>query len=214
MDPITIGILIFLALCGGGAAIAWTGYKTGLFIHGKNKVHLAVFGLPQTGKTLFFNCLKSTWHMQTEQTTVQGVDAFKLKLNDTWFKINDTTDVGGGDNYFREYAESLIKESNFIMYFCNIHDYLSKEDIAKKDRARLQRIKNLMTKYNLGDDCVRIVLSYADQVKDRDAAQEVFVHSIASESYAAFGQNIASVNMTDENETKKFISALFYGRNK
>lgn len=179
-------------------------------IYGKT---ICVLGLPQTGKTLFFQGLQSQWTFAPDETNVNEVETFKLKNSsgETLLKIRDTKDIGGGDNFAIQYYGELIKNSDIIIFCCNIDEYINDKNSEAHVKDRLQYIYTLMEKYkkvkkDAEENGVRIILSYADQVEDRKEAMAYFVASISNEPYSYFAKHVATVNMTNQDEVVELIT--------
>ena len=207
---------IILALLGliliGTLAVIWVSPP----IKGKS---ICVLGLPQTGKTLFFNALQGKYAKSVDETNVDKIESFRLKDENgkTILKIRDTKDIGGSNNYARQYYDELIKNSDIVIFCCNIYEYLKKDGNARSVKARMQYVYTLLKKYNKAEmepesNRVRIFLTYADQVDDRKEAIAKFVKSIEGEDFAYFAQNVAAVNMTDKNEVNELIKLTLYGK--
>lgn len=205
---ILFGIIAFILIVLKTYDLVYEGWDKGIFTLDKNKIHLVVLGLPQTGKTLFFNVLKDKWDPKPDQTNTLDKANMRLEKDgkSVWIKA---IDYGGDDNFFREKAKELIKQSDFIVYFCNIEEYCNNPDKAATVRARLQYIFMMMNKENTN---VHIVLSYADKVNSREKALKSFVQSIAKEDFAKFGHNVVAINMENKSEVKQMITRLFHGK--
>lgn len=198
---VVVGAVIFLG--------NWTS------IRGKG---ICVLGLPQTGKTLFFNALRNrSYSITPPQTSVDKVQSFEItnEEGEIILKIRDTLDIGGGDAFAKKYYDRLIKDSDVVIFCCNIYKYFEDPLNAMDVRARLLYVYELMLKHkkitdiNKPGENVRLLLTYADKIDDRKKATTTFIESLATEIYPLeFVENIVAVNMTDPKEVETVIKKM------
>lgn len=200
-----VAAILFCVVVGGGCVILWKKE-----IIGKN-AKICALGMEKTGKTLFFNALRGIYNVQPDVTSETKVEAFKLILHNSKgeeviIKLKETQDISGSGDFVATRYQELIQDSTHVIYFCNISEYLTKDDVKREVNARLDLIKM----YVKDTDKVFIVLSYGDMVEDRKEALKNFIAAINDKSFAQFSKRMAIVNMTKEEEVKELINSIFY----
>lgn len=137
MDPVSITVLVVVALfagVGAGAAVAVNWDHIIIWWSGKR---LAILGSEMSGKTTLHSFLKHRSIPRNYDPTLGVVpsDAKRLFLKDLDLKIKEGSDVGGRTGARDRNWKPIIDESDIILYLVRAHELLS------NDQALIERIR-------------------------------------------------------------------------
>lgn len=200
----------------------------------KKEVGMAVLGIDQSGKTTWYDYLCKT-NRNEKGTTKDDIDAFTLKFDDgKKVHIKDGIDIGGGGVNISPYYENMINENDVILFFFNAKKYIEETEYMRECNARLDfinnkiKIYNLYNSYNDTSDIITdiitgitnnkrceskkiyIIMTFADQLKDRTKAYKQAYELLKSRPYIKeMTDNFVLINMTDEQEKKELKEKMF-----
>ena len=193
----------------------------------KKEVGMAVLGIDQSGKTTWYDYLCKTNRNQ-KGTTKDDIDAFTLKFDDgKKVHIKEGIDIGGGSVNVSPYYWNMIKENDVILFFFNAKKYIEETEYMRECNARLDFINNKIKIYNYtynytsdiidiinNKRCeskkIYIIMTFADQLKDRTEAYNKAYELLKSRPYIKeMTDNFVLINMTDEQEKKELKEKMF-----
>jgi hypothetical protein len=187
------------------AAVA---YADPLDIWSKPKIGMAVLGMPQSGKTLWYDFLSGSKRGGKTQTSGGvDVDSFDLMCGKEHVAtIKKGTDIAGGDLNIRKFYEKMIRENDCTFFFFNAEQYLSDIEYKRNVDARLSIISSYE---GLKDDSFFLVLTYIDLLKDRKTDVNEIINQISNKSYGKLAKYYFPVNMMDEGEKENLKNKIF-----
>ncbi len=161
VGPLVVVIVIIIALGGAGAAIALNWDKIVTKIKGKD---IVILGGEAVGKTTLHNFLrlgKVAEHYK--KTSYEKVPANRYKLEDLELVLKDGVDIGGSDDFIREWRD-LFKECDYCLYLFDTYR------THKDDQEYIERITKHLTfilKWSSSDKKqhnVYVIGTFADKV--------------------------------------------------
>lgn len=211
VEAIVPWFIPFIVIASGGWQW-WLIYK----IWTKNNISMAVLGMQQSGKTLWYNHLK--WNSGIEVDRIleapgqggQTVDAetvekIVLKFPDgRRLKIRKGKDIGGNDENVNTYYKAMIEENDLLLFFFNSHEYINDIMYQRKTNARLWHIQN-----HIGDKRIILVMSYADQLLDRNKAREQIINTLKRSNLFGISKMSFIVDMTNKDEVEEMKKIVF-----
>ena len=192
------------------AAVA---YADPLDIWSKPKIGMAVLGMTQSGKTLWYDFLSGSKRGGKTQTSGGvDVDSFDLMCGKEHVAtIKKGTDIAGGDLNVHKFYENMIRENDFIFFFFDAEEYLYGHPKCEKDikydrdvNARL----DLIYKY-IDSKKFLLILTHVDKLTDKDADVNEIINQISNKSYGKLAKYYYSVNMMDEGEKENLKNKIF-----
>ena len=188
------------------AAVA---YADPLDIWSKPKIGMAVLGMPQSGKTLWYDFLSGSERGGKTQTSGGvDVDSFDLMCRkECVASIKKGTDIAGGELNIRPYYEKMIRENDCTFFFFNAEQYLSDTEYKRNVDARLQLISKFVDSSK--DRFFFLILTYVDLLKDRNTDVNEIINQISNKSYGKLAKYYYSVNMMDEGEKENLKNKIF-----
>ena len=169
---------------------------------------IVILGSIASGKTTLWNQLRGLGygreHVQTASTII---DSFKMKGKDHEVTIKATKDIGGGDQWVKEY-DNLILEDTFIYYLIDLTQLEGKK--CKDTRARLQKISKVISEKELKNCGLKILATHYDQYSrqhrcSKDEVKELIKQLIGFDTIKGhekieFGKAILAVNLLDSRD--------------
>lgn len=106
--------------------------------------HVIILGSKGAGKTTLWNILQNKiTEKEPLPTDKEPIVGFKINVGGKTVKISSTKDIGGGDDWVKDYDEIIKENGTFIFYLVdllNLHERGKKEEI----RARLKKISTII----------------------------------------------------------------------
>ncbi len=181
----------------------------------KNEIGMAVLGMSQSGKTLWYDFLSGSERGGKTQTAAGvAVDSFDLKCGEGRVAtIKKGTDIAGGYYNIKGNYEKMIKENDFIFFFFDAEEYLYGHPKCKKDikydrevNARL----DLISEY-IDSKKFLLILTHVDKLTDKEADVNEIINQISNKSYGKLAKYYYPVNMMDEREKENLKNKIFFG---
>ncbi len=178
------------------------------FWGGKNKIGMAVLGMQQSGKTLWWNAL--TGQERGGQTTEEEIESFTLHCREEReLHLRKSIDIGGMEEKMVKYRE-LVEENDKILFFFNIKEYLENTMYKRYVLSRL----DLITTYLTIEKNIYVIFSYLDKLSDSDKDFDTISDEIQNKFK---GENIRmkchGVNMTNPQDVELLKMKIFNPKN-
>ncbi len=149
--------------------------------HGKT---IAVLGMKGVGKTLFLANISNKDYKDCAATIgSEDYKGFYLSIGGHIFFIKGGKDIGGGEEYIRDYYEEMIKNSEIVFFLFNAYKYLNEKDYRDQTQARFEFIYRHSQESNTN---VIILATFADKfssVQKRNDAYTSIKNSVSEKSY-------------------------------
>lgn len=210
-------LLPILAGIGGGLAVSLIALLIGALtastsLKGKS---VGILGMPQAGKTRLLRILQGRSYNDYVQTATEDYDEFVAKVGangEKEVKIQQGRDIGGTQEYIKEYYDKFIQEKDITFFLFDAKKYLENDKYANDVRARLAfMFRRLKEKYlNESELKARytILATHTDclsetQLKD---LKNLLQSSVANKPYSLlFHNNLGAVDLTKTQEVKKYL---------
>lgn len=135
-------------------------------INSKTK-HIIILGSKGSGKTTLWNLLQNKiTEKEPLPTDKEPIESFKIDVGEKKVRISSTKDIGGGDDWVKDYDEIIKADGTFIFYLVdlvNLHERGKKEEI----RARLRKISSIIKDKKLKDCGCNIIATNYKLYKDK-----------------------------------------------
>ena len=165
--------------------------------------------MKQSGKTRFYRYLQGKPYVESE-TTVEPYEEFEyMKKNGDSIIIKKGKDIGGSED-FTDYYESMIKESDILVFCFDMSKYLKDSKYEKKANARFEFIckKNK----ELGRSKANFVklATHMDQISNSKNAIKEFNARIEKKYYKNdFKYNMFPIDITNTKDLERVIDKIF-----
>lgn len=169
------------------------GYGVKKFCDWKNAKELGILGMPESGKTLF-------WQKISNKDHVTKKDKIKPKGVSYSFKVNDFD----GD-YFDKYVE-ITKNCNFNIFMFDISKYIGEKDYKDETDARLLNLKDC--------DFVKkpyaIIGTHLDKCSPCEKApiKKEVLSIVPKDIQELFHENFYPISMDNNDENNNALSTL------
>jgi GTPase SAR1 family protein len=171
---------------------------------------LVVLGMKGAGKTRFYRFLQNKPYVEeeTEVDNYEGV-VYKKKNGETVL-IKKGKDIGGSEDYVKQYYEKMIAENDILIFCFDISRYLIDTAYMKQVNNRFEFIsrkyKELKKdKYNF----VKLA-THVDKTPNPKEALKKFNSMIEKKDYKIdFKKNLYPVDVTNEQELQKVVDKIF-----
>lgn len=188
-------IVIFATIFGGDDSVP---------VKGKN---IAVLGMQGAGKTQFLANIRNESYKDYQATIgSEGYDSFTIHLGDRGVKIEKGKDIGGGDEYIRDYYKDLINRCDVVFFLFDSYKYLNEEKYRENVQARLEFIHR-----HIGGKSIDTVIfaTFADKFEKKDAVENAYSEikrSIIGKTYGElFKTNFLLLDMRNKDELMKLL---------
>lgn len=108
---------------------------------------IVILGTKGVGKTTLWKKLQGLEISDTRPTDKEKTDSFRVKFGGNVVKVSDSTDIGGGNDFVRNY-DKLIGNGTFIFYLVDLST-LHERGMKDQIRARLYKISTIVKKKKL-----------------------------------------------------------------
>lgn len=187
----------------------------------KDTKGICIIGTVESGKTTLFEKITKLdlGSKSGGGTAKRDVKEVTIKIGERKIKLKESTDIGGGDLYVKEYDE-LIKDKDFVFIVFNLSHLMNSEKVKNKDKILDFQSRLLyLSKNELLEKKRYIVIgSHLDCIKGKDAE----IENIKEEYYNLIGSNYFDnlpnfkieknfhlLNLLDEKQVNEFIENVF-----
>ncbi|MBD5257488.1 MAG: GTPase domain-containing protein [Barnesiella sp.] len=218
MEPIIAWIWLLIPLTAGligiGALIAVITHATE--VEGKT---LGVIGMREAGKTQLYKTLQQKSYSSYQGTGTNDYEEFTFRYGDRRIKVAAGRDIGGGENYIREYYKKWIEEKDIIFFVFNACRYISEKNYAQDVKNRMDFIwRHMKNKYGSNEEIKKKLVtigSHLDKI-DKDKQNSLlrsFQQDVSGKSYSPmFHENFIVANLTEhEKLMKELIDKKIFG---
>lgn len=173
----------------------------------KNK--LGVLGMQGAGKTRFLSFLRSKPFIEG-QTSRSDYEEFTYQLsNRKKVYIKSGVDIGGGEMYRDDYNK-IINESDVILYFFDINNYLSGNDYISYQRGCNSRFEHIYDMWKKSKKPILVIATHKDKCSfpENEMKQE-FDNLVQGKSYKEMLKEVEYVDLTNPLEIKRLANKIF-----
>ncbi|SDH82897.1 GTPase domain-containing protein [Myroides phaeus] len=200
-------------LIGGtaGIGIGYLSEKYAKTMEDITKNKLGILGMQGAGKTRFLNFLEGKPFLESSTNRKDYLDfTYQLK-NGKKITIASGKDIGGG-NVFRVDYESILKNSDIILFFFNINAYLknfSDSDKILYQRSCNSRFEHIYIRVKEEKKPVVIIATHRDEclLSDEEMTRK-FNELVQNKNYTEMLKKVIYVNLTNSVETKELVEKL------
>mgnify|MGYP001332576459 CR=1 FL=1 len=180
-----------------------------------DKLGMAVLGMPQAGKTLWYSYLTNK-EMAKHTVDRTQVDEFTLYFpKGRQVTIRNGIDIGGNEENIRTYYSQMICNNEIVLFFFNIKSYLDDISYQRKVNSRLDYIYTCWKKNKTGVDPskkVSLIMSYADLLgNNREDGCKNALNLLRSRTFSEITKQYIIINMMDDKEKGNLKIKLFGG---
>ena len=186
----------------------------------ERSVDLAILGPNEAGKTTLWNFFKGSTASKVYQETDGKVKLSFWASSIIWnaVKLDEPTerlkftgyDINGNGDFIRTDWEKIIEKSNMIIFVFNSYKYLNSEDYQRDINQRMQFVYSTVCKQTDGKKRgIWLLGSYADKLADKKKAWRRIIDNIKTKPYCEISHNNACLNLTNEDELKKYYKKMF-----
>ena len=205
-----IPIIAWAALAGLGGAIL-IGTITSIWGSGDH-LGMAVLGMPESGKTTWYDYLLKTNRRYTTVDSVE-IDGFKISFSDGKSVIvKKGKDIGGNEENIRIYYSKMIENNDIVLFFLNIEKYLGSMAYERDANSRLDFIY-FSWKEKKGDKdpskTVYLIMTHVDKVSNSKEAIEKVLNRMRRRSFSAITTQYTAINMINNEQLEELKKIIF-----
>ena len=188
----------------------FVGWIFGEIFPDKQRTGIVIFGMLGSGKTTIFNFLRN--EHAGPGTSIRDLDEFEYKLESGKTRIiKKSKDIGGGEEYIRNFYSSMLLDENYDVYFFtfNCFDYVNGEAYQRDVNSRLDYINNK----NTLNKKIILIGSYMDKfntslvINSSSGVMDIIKAKVKSKSYSGFfNENFVLMDLTNESTLKEFFN--------
>ncbi len=175
-----------------------------------NGKKLAILGMDQSGKTLYFHFLQGKEYFE-QQTEIDEIGPFTYKKSDgTTIKIKKGIDIGGSQRFARRYEE-LMNNSDCVIFMFDISKYFKDDEYRRDVHSRLEYIYNKKESQGIANCNFKIFATHKDLLDSNDLneAKTMFENNIKNKPYKdILNCAIFRINLRDKDKVKEITDKI------
>lgn len=180
---------------------------------------LGVLGMKEAGKTQLYKTLQQKSYSSYQGTATNDYDEFIFMYGGKNIKVAAGRDIGGGENYIRDYYKKWIEEKDIIFFVFNADRYIKESSYAQDVKNRMDFIwRNMKNKYGTNEEIKKKLVTIGSHLDKIDKSKHnsligSFQHDVAGKPYSPmFHENFILANLTEhEKFMKELIDKKIFG---
>lgn len=170
---------------------------------------LGVFGTFGAGKTTFLNCI-GVIDKVVLGTSVVSYDETIIKIGEREIKIAAGDDIGGTQDYMKQYGEEWIEKKDIIVFIFNAEEYLNEDEKKREVRAYLDFIFRHAKKIKKNEENIVILASRRDAFDDKDNPRDRILNDLAGKDYVSLLKtNFMVADLREKKNVEPFLNRTF-----
>lgn len=173
----------------------------------KSQSKIAILGHHSAGKTTFLKYLKGDRNYKNKHRA-SGYDEyerFTLQIGEKNIIIDKNVDIGGGQNFVREY-KGVLKDAKLAFYFFDISKFLNDTEYFRDFGARVDYLKDITTLK------VFFIGTHPDLMDPNLNLKIKISEKLGTKGYRSFVEyNLFILNLMDDRQLKEFVDITFKG---
>lgn len=216
-EPIMAWIWLLIPL-----AVGLIGGVLGAVLTDTNEVEgktLGVIGMKEAGKTQLYKTLQRKAYSSYQGTATNDYEEFVFIYGDKIIKVAAGRDIGGGENYIRDYYKKWIEEKDIIFFVFNASRYITDNSYAQDVKNRMDFIwRQMKNKYGSNEEIKKKLVtvgSHLDKIDQNKHNSLIgsFQQDVNGKPYSQmFHENFIIANLTEhEKFMKELIDKKIFG---